>query len=54
VTRSGHASEADGPEVPDKRLALKTLLELKDPKAILADSGWASGQALGRGGQPQP
>jgi hypothetical protein len=27
----------------DKRLALKTLLELKDPKAILADSGWVSG-----------
>jgi hypothetical protein len=27
----------------DKRLALKTLLELKDPKAILADSGWTPG-----------
>jgi hypothetical protein len=27
----------------DKRLALKTLLELKDPKAILADSGWMPG-----------
>jgi hypothetical protein len=27
----------------DKRLALKTLLELNDPKAILADSGWAPG-----------
>jgi hypothetical protein len=27
----------------DKRLVLKTLLELKDPKAILADSGWTPG-----------
>jgi hypothetical protein len=30
-------------EAPDKRLALKTLLELKDPKAILAGSGWTPG-----------
>lgn len=27
----------------DKRAALKTLLELKDPKGILADSGWKPG-----------
>jgi hypothetical protein len=27
----------------DKRLAMKTLLELKDPKAILSDSGWKPG-----------
>jgi hypothetical protein len=27
----------------DKRAALKTLLELKDPKAILAESGWKPG-----------
>jgi hypothetical protein len=27
----------------DKRVALKTLLELKDPKAILAESGWSPG-----------
>jgi len=27
----------------DKRLAIKTLLELKNPKAILADSGWTLG-----------
>lgn len=30
-------------KAPDKRLALKTLLELKEPKAILADSGWTPG-----------
>jgi len=30
-------------KAPDKRLALKTLLELKDPKTILADSGWMPG-----------
>jgi hypothetical protein len=29
----------------DKRLALKTLLELTDAKAILADSGWKPGDA---------
>jgi hypothetical protein len=29
----------------DKRAALKTLLELKDPKAILAASGWKPGDA---------
>lgn len=28
----------------NKRAALRTLLELKDPKAILAASGWRSGQ----------
>jgi hypothetical protein len=27
----------------DKRLAMRTLLELKDPKQILADSGWKPG-----------
>jgi hypothetical protein len=27
----------------DKRAALKTLLELRDPKRILADSGWKPG-----------
>lgn len=30
-------------KAPHKRLALKTLLELKDPKAILAKSGWKPG-----------
>jgi len=32
-------------KAPDKRLALQTLLELKDPKAILAGSGWTPGDA---------
>lgn len=30
-------------KAPDKRRALEALLELKDPKAILADSGWTPG-----------
>ncbi|TCM15678.1 putative Zn-dependent protease DUF2268 [Novosphingobium sp. PhB165] len=28
----------------DKRAALRTLLDLKDPKAVLAESGWKPGQ----------
>jgi hypothetical protein len=27
----------------DKRVAMRTLLDLKDPKQILADSGWRPG-----------
>jgi hypothetical protein len=30
-------------KAPDKRVALMTLLDLKDPKAVLADSGRAPG-----------
>jgi hypothetical protein len=30
-------------KAPDKRAALRTLLDLKDPKQILADSGWRPG-----------
>lgn len=30
-------------KAPDKRLALKTLLDLKNPEAILIDSGWRPG-----------
>jgi Predicted Zn-dependent protease (DUF2268) len=32
----------------NKRAALRTLLELKDPKQILADSGWRPGDRAGR------
>jgi hypothetical protein len=30
-------------KAPDKRAALRTLLDLKDPEAILAESGWQPG-----------
>jgi hypothetical protein len=41
---AGGAPNADAlAHAKDKRAAMKTLLELKDPKQILAHSGWRAG-----------
>ncbi|HEY6619618.1 MAG TPA: hypothetical protein VIY68_08750 [Steroidobacteraceae bacterium] len=36
-------TDSTASHAPDKRAAIKTLLELKDPKEILAHSGWKPG-----------
>jgi len=39
----GRRAARDGPGNPHRRPALRELLELKDPQAILAKSGWRPG-----------